>query len=167
MHLGCTEKAYSCSLEFCLGGFYNNKPQLVWAVLFLRPECVLSVSCVSRVLSLCNFARNKPARWICDKLQSSMLLVDALSIKKLFSTPYSKVSICLASHEMGTWSWVWQQFLESQPGVCAHGRLTLIRGHLFLKSLPASKASFYYGELGGTIPNRHHHPQQTFGFVLV
>ena len=25
MHLRCTEKAYSCSLEFCLGGFYNNK----------------------------------------------------------------------------------------------------------------------------------------------
>ena len=34
-------------------GLYNNKPQIVCAVLFLRPECVLSVSCVSRVFCLC------------------------------------------------------------------------------------------------------------------
>ena len=59
VHLRCTEKAYSCSLEFCLGGFYIDKPQLVCTVLFLRLECVLSVSCVSCVLSLCHFACNK------------------------------------------------------------------------------------------------------------
>ena len=34
-------------------GLYNNKPQIVCAVLFLQPECVLSVSCASRVFCLC------------------------------------------------------------------------------------------------------------------
>ena len=48
MHLRSTEKAYSCSLEFCLGGFYNNKPQLV-----LRSSvppagvCIVCPLCVS------------------------------------------------------------------------------------------------------------------------
>ena len=48
MHLRCTEKAYSCSLEFCPGGFYNNKPQLV-----LRSSvppagvCIVCLLCVS------------------------------------------------------------------------------------------------------------------------
>ena len=48
MHLRCAEKAYSCSLEFCLGGFYNKRQLVFCPVLFLRPECVCvwSVSCV-------------------------------------------------------------------------------------------------------------------------
>ena len=58
MHLRCTEKAYSRSLEFCLGGFSNNKPQLVLRSSVPPPECVLSVTCLSRVLSLCNFTHN-------------------------------------------------------------------------------------------------------------
>ena len=65
MHLRCTEKAYSCSLEFCLGGFYNNKPQLV-----LRSSvppagvCIVCLLCVSCVLSLCHFACNTwRSRW--------------------------------------------------------------------------------------------------------
>ena len=59
MHLRCTEKAYSCSLEFCLGGLYNNKAQIVWAVLFCssgRSVYVSSVLCVCLVL--CHFTRN-------------------------------------------------------------------------------------------------------------
>ena len=47
MHLRCTEKAYSCSLEFCLGGLYNNKAHIVWAVLFCSSgTCRLSFVCV-------------------------------------------------------------------------------------------------------------------------
>ena len=50
MHLCCAEKAYSCSLEFCLGGFYNKWQLVFCPVLFLWPECVCvcvwSVSCV-------------------------------------------------------------------------------------------------------------------------
>ena len=49
MHLHCTEKASSCSLEFCLGGFYNNKQQLVLrsSVPLARVciVCLLYVSC--------------------------------------------------------------------------------------------------------------------------
>ena len=59
MHLLCTEKAYSCSLEFCLGGLYNNKAQIVWAVLFCssgQSVYVSSVLCVCLVL--CHFTCN-------------------------------------------------------------------------------------------------------------
>ena len=49
MHLCCTETAYSCSLEFCLGGFYNNKPQLVLhssvPLAGVCIVCLLYVSC--------------------------------------------------------------------------------------------------------------------------
>ena len=55
MHLCCAEKAYSCSLEFCLGGFCNKRQLVFCPVLFLRPECV-SVFCVCLVL--CHFTRN-------------------------------------------------------------------------------------------------------------
>ena len=55
MHLCCAEKAYSCSLEFCLGGFYNKWQLVFCPVLFLQPECV-SVFCVCLVL--CHFTRN-------------------------------------------------------------------------------------------------------------
>ena len=48
MHLHCTEKAYSCSLEFCLGGFYNNKPQLVLRTSVPRAGvCIVCLLCVS------------------------------------------------------------------------------------------------------------------------
>ena len=55
MHLRCAEKAYSCSLEFCLGGFYNKRQLVFYPVLFLWPECA-SVFCVCLVL--CHFTRN-------------------------------------------------------------------------------------------------------------
>ena len=55
MHLRCAEKAYSCSLEFRLGGFYNKRQLVFCPVLFLRPECA-SVFCVCLVL--CHFTRN-------------------------------------------------------------------------------------------------------------
>ena len=46
MHLHCTEKAYSCSLEFCLGGFIK-----INAVIFLQPECcIVCLLCVSYVV---------------------------------------------------------------------------------------------------------------------
>ena len=75
MHLRCTEKAYSCSLEFCLGRLYNNKVQIVCTVLFLWPECVyrLSLVCVYRLslvcvcLVLCHFTRNLQQRWVNEK----------------------------------------------------------------------------------------------------
>ena len=54
-HMRCAEKAYSCSLEFCLGGFYNKRQLLFCPVLFLRSECI-SVFCVCLVL--CHFTRN-------------------------------------------------------------------------------------------------------------
>ena len=41
-------------------GLYNNKPQIVCAVLFLQPECVLSVSCVSHVFCLCVISLTTP-----------------------------------------------------------------------------------------------------------
>ena len=48
MHLRCTEKAYSRSLEFCLGGFYNNKPQLVLRTSVPRAGvCIVCLLCVS------------------------------------------------------------------------------------------------------------------------
>ena len=48
MHLRCTEKAYWCSLEFCLGGFYNNKPQLVLrSFVPLAGVCIICLLCVS------------------------------------------------------------------------------------------------------------------------
>ena len=48
MHLRCTEKAYSRSLEFCLGGFYNNKPQLVLGSSVPPAEvCIVCLLCVS------------------------------------------------------------------------------------------------------------------------
>ena len=48
MHLRCTEKGYSCSLEFCLGGFYNNKPQLVLHTSVPRAGvCIVCLLCVS------------------------------------------------------------------------------------------------------------------------
>ena len=57
MHLHCAEKAYSCSLEFCLGGLYNKRQLDFCPVLSLWPEwcpvCLLCVSCV-----LCHFTRN-------------------------------------------------------------------------------------------------------------
>ena len=42
------EKAYSYSLEFCLGGFYNKWQLVFCPVLFFRPECAchLSLVCV-------------------------------------------------------------------------------------------------------------------------
>ena len=43
-------------------GLYNNKPQTVCTVLFLQPECVLSVSCVSRVFCLCVISLATPLR---------------------------------------------------------------------------------------------------------
>ena len=48
MHLHCAEKVYSCSLEFCLGGFYNKQQLVFCPVLFLWPEyaCHLSLACV-------------------------------------------------------------------------------------------------------------------------
>ena len=48
MHLRCAKKAYSCSLEFCLGGFYNKRQLVFCPVLFLRPQCAccLSLVCV-------------------------------------------------------------------------------------------------------------------------
>ena len=48
MHLRCTEEAYTCSLEFCLGGFYNKWQLVFCPVLFFRPECAchLSLVCV-------------------------------------------------------------------------------------------------------------------------
>ena len=56
MHLRCAEKAYSCSLEFCLGGFYNKRQLVFCPVLFLRPECVCRLSLVCLVL--CHFTHN-------------------------------------------------------------------------------------------------------------
>ena len=41
-------------------GLYINKPQLVLCSFFLRPECVLSVSCVSRVFCLCVISLTTP-----------------------------------------------------------------------------------------------------------
>ena len=58
MHLRCTEKAYSCSLEFCLGGLYNNKVQIVCAVLFLWLECVYRLSLVCVCLLFGHFTHN-------------------------------------------------------------------------------------------------------------
>ena len=49
MHLRCTEKAYSCSLEFCLGGFYNNKLQLVLRSFFPPAGAVYCLSLVCLV----------------------------------------------------------------------------------------------------------------------
>ena len=46
MHLCCAEKAYSCSLEFCLGGFYNKRQLGFCPVLFLRPQCACRLSFV-------------------------------------------------------------------------------------------------------------------------
>ena len=56
MHLRCAEKAYSCSLEFCLGGFYNKWQLVFCPVLFLWPEwvCIICLVC----LVLCHFTRN-------------------------------------------------------------------------------------------------------------
>ena len=60
MHLHCTEKAYSCSLEFCLGGFIKINCNQFCAGFFLWPEwCIVCLLCVSCVLSLCHFTRNK------------------------------------------------------------------------------------------------------------
>ena len=48
MHLRCTEKASSCSLEFCLGGFYNNKLQLVlYSSVPPTGVCIVCLLCVS------------------------------------------------------------------------------------------------------------------------
>ena len=45
MHL---EKAYSCILEFCLGGFYNNKPQSVLhSSVPPAGVCIVCLLCVS------------------------------------------------------------------------------------------------------------------------
>ena len=47
MHLRGTEKAYSCNLEFCLGAFYNNKPQLVLcSSVPLARVCIVCLLCV-------------------------------------------------------------------------------------------------------------------------
>ena len=54
MHLRCTEKAYSCSLEFCLGGFIIINPKLfaqfcssnrsVYCLSLVRLVCFVFVS---------------------------------------------------------------------------------------------------------------------------
>ena len=64
MHLRCAEKAYSCSLEFCLGGFYNKQQLVFCPVLFLLLECACHLFLVCLVL--CHFTRNlqqTPAPW--------------------------------------------------------------------------------------------------------
>ena len=64
MHMVCAEKAYSCSLEFCLGGFYNKQQLVFCPVLFLLLECACHLFLVCLVL--CHFTRNlqqTPAPW--------------------------------------------------------------------------------------------------------
>ena len=74
MHLRCTEKAYSCSLEFCLGGFIKINRNWFCAVFSSGRSGILSVSCVSRVFCLRVIslttsgaqrgARVKPKAWV-------------------------------------------------------------------------------------------------------
>ena len=57
MHLRCAEKAYSCSLEFCLRGFYNKRRLVSCPVCSSRRGVyVSSVLCVCLVL--CHFTCN-------------------------------------------------------------------------------------------------------------
>ena len=58
MHLCCAKKPYSCSLEFCLGGFYNKRQLVFCPVLFLQPEHACRLSFTYVCLVLCHFTRN-------------------------------------------------------------------------------------------------------------
>ena len=87
MHLCCAEKAYSCSLEFCLGGFCNKRQLVFCPVLFLRPECA-SVFCVCLVL--CYFTRN--LQQTVNYTLTSLVSINAKIVSKISA---SRVQSCM------------------------------------------------------------------------
>ena len=84
-------------------GLYINKLQLVLCSFFLRPECVLSVSCVSHVFCLCvislatvflflTFLKESPYSSLQWLYQFTFL--PTVQEDSLFSTPSSAFIIC-------------------------------------------------------------------------